>query len=208
MSSFKERMKDFDRHKLEIERKLRKVLPILRGGTGPGRPQPERRTPPKRPQPLTKTYQFTPTIPANPYTGDVRWVETAPHPNARPPQEMINVTIEDDMREVFDNVDDLAAEEIAEEIYQVAEQTQNQDMENALARIEGRRPRQFRANTRSRQFSRSNLVPAPKKKRKVSAYQKRFGVELKKLKKLHPRTKIQNLMKKAHRRTRAALKKK
>jgi len=142
----------------------------------------------------------------------VRWKPTTPLPNAKPirgpPQEMTRVTIEDDMREIFDNVDDLAAQEIAEEIYQVAEQTQNQDMEDALARIERRRPRQFRSNGRSRQFSRANLVRAPKKKRKVSAYSKRFGVELKKLKKLHPRTKIQNLMKKAHRRTRAAMKKK
>lgn len=81
---------------------------------------------------------------------------------------------------------------------------QNQTLENALARMGARRPQQFQ----SRQFSRLNLVPAPKKKRKVSAYSKRFGLELKKLKKLHPRTKVQNLMKKAHRRTRAAMKKK
>lgn len=39
------------------------------------------------------------------------------------------------------------------------------------------------------------------KKRKVSAYQKAFGVELKKLKKKHPRTNISILMKKAHRAT-------
>ena len=39
------------------------------------------------------------------------------------------------------------------------------------------------------------------KKRKVSAYQKAFGVELKKLKKKHPRTNISVLMKKAHRAT-------
>lgn len=39
------------------------------------------------------------------------------------------------------------------------------------------------------------------KRRKVSAYQKAFGVELKKLKKKHPRTNISVLMKKAHRAT-------
>ena len=39
------------------------------------------------------------------------------------------------------------------------------------------------------------------KRRKVSAYQKAFGVELKKLKKKHPRTNISTLMKKAHRAT-------
>ncbi|MDA8838454.1 hypothetical protein N9Y28_00535 [Euryarchaeota archaeon] len=45
-----------------------------------------------------------------------------------------------------------------------------------------------------------------KVKRKTSKYQKRFGLELKRLKKKHPRTKIQNLMKKAHRETKKRLK--
>jgi hypothetical protein len=85
------------------------------------------------------------------------------------------------------------------DLFDVAESTQDQELENALAMISASRPRQF---------SRLNLVPTTKKKRKVSAYSKRFGIELKKLKKLHPRTKVQNLMKKAHRRTRAAMKKK
>ena len=88
------------------------------------------------------------------------------------------------------------------ELFEVAEANQDQELENALAQISATRPRQF-----SQQFSRFNLAPAPKKKRKVSAYSKRFGIELKKLKKLHPRTKVQNLMKKAHRRTKAAMKK-
>jgi len=44
-------------------------------------------------------------------------------------------------------------------------------------------------------------VPKTKKKRKVSKYQKRFGVHLKKLKKAHPRTNISTLMKRAHRLT-------
>lgn len=43
-------------------------------------------------------------------------------------------------------------------------------------------------------------------KRKVSKYQKRFGVELKKLKRKHPRTAVSSLMKKAHRITKKALK--
>lgn len=115
------------------------------------------------------------------------------------------MTMKDDIIAIIDNTSsDIEAEQIAEAIYIQAEQNQDQEMEDALASIERRRPRQFE----SRQFSRLNLVPMPKKKRKVSAYSKRFGLELKKLKKLHPRTKIQNLMKKAHRRTRAAMKKK
>jgi len=115
------------------------------------------------------------------------------------------MTMKDDIIAIIDNTSsDMEAEQMAEAIYMQAERNQDQEMEDALASIERRRPRQFE----SRQFSRLNLVPMPKKKRKVSAYSKRFGLELKKLKKLHPRTKIQNLMKKAHRRTRAAMKKK
>ena len=44
-----------------------------------------------------------------------------------------------------------------------------------------------------------------KKKRKVSKYSKEFGIQLKKLKKKHPRTMISELMEKAHSKTRAAL---
>ena len=51
-----------------------------------------------------------------------------------------------------------------------------------------------------------NTQVTKKVKKKVSKYQKRFGQELKKLKKAHPRTKVQNLMKKAHRATKKALK--
>ena len=60
----------------------------------------------------------------------------------------------------------------------------------------------------SGQFSRANILPnlPTKKKRKVSKYQKEFGKQLKKLKVKHPRTKITQLMKRAHRATRKALK--
>ena len=59
----------------------------------------------------------------------------------------------------------------------------------------------------SRAFESQNTLPK-KKKRKVSKYQKEFGIQLKKLKKKFPRTKIQKLMKRAHAATRKALKKK
>jgi hypothetical protein len=62
-------------------------------------------------------------------------------------------------------------------------------------------------NNLSRQFELQNVLPG-KKKRKVSKYQKEFGRQLKILKKKFPRTKIQNLMKRAHAATRKALKKK
>tara|TARA_R110000824_G_C14816447_1_gene636226 strand:- start:21 stop:581 length:561 start_codon:yes stop_codon:yes gene_type:complete len=61
----------------------------------------------------------------------------------------------------------------------------------------------------SGQFSRANILPgisSPKKKRKVSKYQKEFGKQLKKLKAKHPRTKITRLMKRAHTATRKAMK--
>ena len=46
----------------------------------------------------------------------------------------------------------------------------------------------------------------PKKKKKVSKYQKELGRQLKMLKKKHPRTRVTQLMKRAHRATRKALK--
>jgi len=45
----------------------------------------------------------------------------------------------------------------------------------------------------------------PKKKRKVSKYQKEFGKQMKKLKAAHPRTKITDLMSRGHTATRKAL---
>lgn len=52
----------------------------------------------------------------------------------------------------------------------------------------------------------TEMMPAPKKKRKVSRYQREFGKQLKKLKRKHPRTKISALMKRAHTATKKALK--
>jgi hypothetical protein len=46
-------------------------------------------------------------------------------------------------------------------------------------------------------------MPA-KKKRKVSAYQREFGRQLKKLKRAHPRTPVTKLMKRAHSATKRA----
>lgn len=58
--------------------------------------------------------------------------------------------------------------------------------------------------------SRMDRIPIPKKKskqtRKVSPYQKKFGKNLKALKKKHPRTEIGKLMSKAHRQTRREMK--
>ena len=53
----------------------------------------------------------------------------------------------------------------------------------------------------------AEIVPSPKKKRKkVSKYSREFGRQLKILIKKHPRTKVTQLMSKAHRNTRRELK--
>lgn len=68
---------------------------------------------------------------------------------------------------------------------------------------------------RSGQFRRDLILPrtgdpgmpkTTKKRRKPSRYQKELGKQLKMLKKKHPRTKVINLMKRAHRATKKALK--
>jgi len=53
----------------------------------------------------------------------------------------------------------------------------------------------------------ATLAAKPKKKRKkVSKYSKEFGIQLKKLIKKHPRTKVTQLMSQAHRNTKKAMK--
>jgi len=53
----------------------------------------------------------------------------------------------------------------------------------------------------------ATIVAAPKKKRrKVSKYSREFGIQLKKLIKKHPRSKVTQLMSQAHRNTKRSLK--
>jgi len=49
-------------------------------------------------------------------------------------------------------------------------------------------------------------APAKKKRKKVSKYSREFGIQLKKLIKKHPRTKVTQLMSQAHRNTKKAMK--
>ena len=58
--------------------------------------------------------------------------------------------------------------------------------------------RNARISTGRRRGTRGSEQRKAKAKRKVSAYQREFGVQLKKLKKKHPRTQIATLMKRAH----------
>jgi len=53
----------------------------------------------------------------------------------------------------------------------------------------------------------AEIAAKPKKKRKkVSKYSREFGIQLKKLIKKHPRTKVTKLMSQAHRNTKKAMK--
>lgn len=54
-------------------------------------------------------------------------------------------------------------------------------------------------------IQRAEEVVKKKVKRKASKYQREFGIQLKKLKKKHPRTAVRNLMKRAHRATRRVM---
>ncbi|MHA1542984.1 MAG: hypothetical protein ACTSQH_08405 [Candidatus Hodarchaeales archaeon] len=58
--------------------------------------------------------------------------------------------------------------------------------------------RNARISTGRRRGVRGSEQRKAKTKRKVSGYQKEFGIQLKKLKKKHPRTNISKLMRKAH----------
>jgi len=51
----------------------------------------------------------------------------------------------------------------------------------------------------------AELKPKKKKKKKVSKYSKEFGIQLSKLIKKHPRTKVTSMMEKAHSKTRSSL---
>lgn len=127
----------------------------------------------------------------------------------------------DDLQKELDKLDDVTGEIAYNDLSDMAEDTQDQPLENALAKIGRRRPTQFRQTgrrsvgrqyiRRSRQFSRAALLPnlperKTKKKRKVSKYQKEFGKQLKMLKAKHPRTPVTRLMKRAHTATKKAMK--
>ncbi len=65
--------------------------------------------------------------------------------------------------------------------------------------------RDSRAAARARSLRPGSIVrAAPKRKRRVSPYQKEFGRQLKALKKKHPRTPTSKLMKRAHAATKRA----
>lgn len=77
--------------------------------------------------------------------------------------------------------------------------------DRARARGKGPSPRARRSrSSTTKGMVRTTARRAYKPKRKVSAYQREFGRQLKKLKKKHPRTPVTRLMKRAHAATRKA----
>jgi len=94
---------------------------------------------------------------------------------------------------------------LAEEIYEMLDEEGYWDEPGERRRAPSRRRRRSRGSTR-RGMVRLTARRAyePKKKRKVSAYQKEFGRQLKKLKRAHPRTPVTRLMKRAHAATKRA----
>lgn len=76
---------------------------------------------------------------------------------------------------------------------------------DALAEDRSRsKKKRGKGGTRGKQPSRKFALPRTKQKRSVSAYQREFGRQLKKLKKKHPRTPVTKLMKRAHAATKRA----
>lgn len=91
-----------------------------------------------------------------------------------------------------------ALHKLAEDIYEALDREGYWD-EDSRGRS-GSRTRRSRRGNRSIRYT----PPARKRTRRVSAYQKEFGRQLKKLKKKHPRTKMSTLMKRAHAATKRA----
>lgn len=169
--------KDFD--------KLRKFLPITRGGTAKTPPiEPRKPRPiPTSPAPPGDEVRFRPT---EPFRSEFR-VQDYPQFNLPPlPGAVKQVTPIEVIEEVINNPAIQLTEDMLPAINDPGVFMQNGQLFG--------------------QFSRSNLLQG-KKKRKVSKYQKEFGKQLKLLKKKHPRIPVTRLMKRAHAATRKALKK-
>jgi len=186
---------------------LEKTLPLTRGGRDPN---------PQFPLPGPAPIQGIPTtrISAEDYQ-NIRWKPTPAYV--------------DGIRNELEQVDPMDVDIALDDLMKQAEETNDQVLANALAELTATRPKNVRpvqiipiqrarpsgrdVIRRSGQFSRANIMPRlrpiPKTrmvKRKVSAYSKEFGKQLKKLKAKHPRTPVTRLMKKAHVATRKARK--
>ena len=168
---------------------IRRLLPLSRGG----KPRSKVTSAPSRePTPLSKT--VLPTL-AGDSPGNIAraFAESARFRPQRVQQ-----------MEVIEEVSNMNTEDIVREVVNDPMITITEDMlpiindPSILMDLAG--------NLVQNQFSRAELLRPQPKKRKVSKYQKELGRQLKMLKKKHPRTPINKLMKKAHAATRKALK--
>lgn len=99
------------------------------------------------------------------------------------------------MRELFEMVESRSLHKLAEALYEALDDRGFWDDEIRMSSSRGgRRTRGSSARSLASYRPRSR----PKARRKVSKYQRAFGVCLKQLKKKHPRTPTSKLMKKAH----------
>jgi len=191
-----------------LGRKIEDALPLSRGGRDPN---------PQFPLPGPAPIRGIPTtrISAEDYQ-NIRWKPTPAYVDA--------------IKSELDQVPEMDVDIALDDLRKRAEETNDQVLANAVAELTGTRPKNVRpvqiipiqrarpsgreVIRRSGQFSRANIMPRlrpiPKTrmvKRKVSAYSKEFGKQLKKLKAKHPRTPVTRLMKKAHVATRKVRKK-
>ena len=193
----------------DLERKVRRVLPATKGGDSQGRTIREQiednlsGLAPEVTKEITGQQPIpTFTIPSAPKTGIARGFANV----VRPERDI--VTPMEALTEVINNPDIVVDNKLQNLIN--AKTVGMDPITGEIGPIEDlmlgdqRNRMSIDQDQLSRQFERQNVVPP--KKRKVSKYQKEFGVQLKKLKKKHPRTAITRLMKRAHAATRKALK--
>ena len=167
----------------------------LRRGGAPLPPRENTSSDPNRGR-LETTREPIRTAPENPQSGIARGFAAAKRPSR---QTQVTEVTEVTPQEALEIIVNEPAIQITPELMEVIN-----DPSMMMTRS-GELTRRI-TNNLSRQFELQNVLP--RKKRKVSKYQKEFGRQLKMLKKKFPRTKIQNLMKRAHTATRKALKKK
>jgi hypothetical protein len=171
---------------------LKETYNQLRRGGAPRTSKPTSSSPGKRGQ-LETTELLIPIIPDSPQSGIARGFAEV---NRQPRQtEVTQVTPQEALEMIVNEPAIVITPELMEVI---------NDPTMMMTRS-GELTRRM-SNDLSRQFELQNVLP--RKKRKVSKYQREFGRQLKMLKKKFPRTPITKLMKRAHAATRKALKKK
>ena len=214
MVSFKDILRRVEESAEDTERKIRSVLPVSRGGDSKGRTITEQIEDNLSGLMPTTTRDVTNQQPI-PTSRITRRKEGASSSRVRPGsggsrgsrgEVTTMVTPAEALAEVINNPDIIIDERLKNLINRP---TVGMDpMTGEIGRVdEGFGDTRNEAFTLSRQFERQNVLPV-KKKRKVSKYQREFGIQLKKLKKKHPRTPVTKLMKRAHTATRKVMKKK